>query len=128
VKGSVHHSNRSVILDYKTTLPGIQFNIKKKHEIIKFYTQKLYTSTEKSDIAKFLHLRGCVYLDYFEYDLCENDYLESLTFNKENALLYYDLCDLCIIQKRYKEGIEFGEKSISLNSNFPLGLLLLINL
>jgi tetratricopeptide (TPR) repeat protein len=105
--------------DY-TSRNSIQLS--KKHEIIKFYTEKLYTSKEKLEVANYLHLRGCVYFDSFEYDFCEHDFVESLKYNEENALLYFDFSDLCVIQKRFKEGIYFGEKSISLNPNFPLGL------
>jgi hypothetical protein len=123
IKGSLSHTNGTLLVDYKTTLPGDQFTFQKKHEIIKFYTEKLYSSTDKFEVANFLHLRGCVYLDSYEYDLCEHDFNDSLKYNPENALLYFDICDLCCIRLRHKEGLLFGEKSILLNPYFPFGLI-----
>jgi hypothetical protein len=111
------------------TLPeGIQLKKNNPTEIIKFYTQRLYCATNDLEIAHFLHQRGCVNFDNFEYELCENDFKESLKYNMNNALLYFDLCDLCCVQSKHLEGIEFAKKSIFLQPDFPLGLIFEIKL
>jgi hypothetical protein len=115
------HQN-GLILESKTTLPGIEFDQNNPKEIINFYTQKLYTATNELEISFFLHQRGCVNFDIQEYELCENDFRESLKYNINNPLLYFDYCDLCCVLQRYEEGIQFAQKSIFLQSDFPLGL------
>jgi tetratricopeptide (TPR) repeat protein len=91
-------------------------------KIIHFYTEKLFASTTKQEVAFYFHQRGCVYFDRFQYDLCENDFMESLKHDDTSASLYYDLCDLYCIFERHKEAIEFGEKSIKLDPSNPLGI------
>jgi tetratricopeptide (TPR) repeat protein len=121
------HNNLTLSFENKLTLPDETFDIKKPHEIIKFYTQKLYESTNDLEIAQNLHQRGCVYFDNFEYELCENDFKESLKYNLNNGLLYFDFCDLLSLQNKYEEGILMAEKSIFLLPNFSLGMFKFIN-
>jgi tetratricopeptide (TPR) repeat protein len=124
IKGSTTHlyiEDLTLTFEYKTTLPGDSFNISKPQEIIEFYTQKLYNSTKELEISNFLHQRGCVHFDNFQYELCENDFKESLKFNINNGLLYMDFCDLYLLQNKFEDGILMAEKSIFLQPNLALG-------
>jgi tetratricopeptide (TPR) repeat protein len=113
------------VLEAKTTLPNSNFSFKDHQKIIKFYTDKLLASKTNEEVSFFLHQRGCVYFDSFQYELCENDLMESLKYNEKSASLQFDLCDLNCILKRFNESIKFGLKSIELDPTNPLGLTLI---
>ena len=119
MKESRSHSEGSYFFELKSTSPSPNYTIKNYSELINFYTEKLYKAENEIDIGFYLHQRGCVYFDTFQYELSENDFKESLKYNPKNSMLYYDLCDLCCIFKNYKEGLIYGNKSIEINPNFP---------
>eukprot|EP01080_Neovahlkampfia_damariscottae_P003547 gene3547-6282_t len=119
IKESRSHANGNYFFELKSTSPDQKYTMENPSKLIDFYTSKLYSATEKSEVGYYLHQRGCVYFDTYEYELCENDFKESLKYNPNNSLLYFDYCDLCCIFKKFEEGLIYGMKSIEINPNFP---------
>eukprot|EP01080_Neovahlkampfia_damariscottae_P012566 gene12566-6386_t len=113
------NSERSYYFELKSTTPDENYTLENSKQLINYYTQKLYTATKKTEVAYFLHQRGCVYFDTYEYDLAETDFKESLKYNPQNSWLFYDYCDLCCIFGRKQESLECGLKSIEINPQFP---------
>jgi tetratricopeptide (TPR) repeat protein len=116
IKSTVGHP-LGYYIGAKTTLPNSNFISNDHKKIINFYTKKLLESKTNKEVSFFFHQRGCVYFDTFQYELCENDYMNSLKYYDKSASLHFDLCGLNSILNRNQESIEFGEKSIELDSS-----------
>eukprot|EP01080_Neovahlkampfia_damariscottae_P011678 gene11678-4913_t len=119
IKQSKNHIQR-YIFECKTTIPQENNENENPIEIIKYYTSKLFSSKTKEEFSYFLHQRGCVYFDNFEYELCENDFKESLKYNPKNPILLLDYSDLLCVFLDFQKSIDCCLESIKYDPTIPI--------